>query len=225
MASTIHDSKAPTQPDVDPHKRLQAVREHRRAKNRIARLHHNAIRTDDMEATRHFYEDMLGLPLVSTLKMGHDATTGKPTPYLHCFFEMGDGSMIAFFLIPHRDKAPPMPQDAFDHHLAVKVASFDDLIEIKQQFEAHNYPTCGINHGFCYSLYVRDPNKMMVEIVADPPNELEINEGFAAAARADWLSWQSGDRSSNQDNQPATRYPLPTSSVEEMQRVMPADRS
>ena len=31
-----------------------------------ARLHHNAYPTKDMEATRHFYEDIIGMPLVAT---------------------------------------------------------------------------------------------------------------------------------------------------------------
>ena len=30
------------------------------------RLHHNAYVTRDMEATRHFYEDLIGMPLVAT---------------------------------------------------------------------------------------------------------------------------------------------------------------
>lgn len=43
-------------------------------------------------------------------------------------------------------------------------------------------PNCGINHGFCYSLYVRDPNGMLVEFTADAPNELELSEAAAASA-------------------------------------------
>ena len=39
--------------------KLQAVRNARRSGNKIRRLHHHAVRhavrTDDMEATRHFY--------------------------------------------------------------------------------------------------------------------------------------------------------------------------
>jgi glyoxylase I family protein len=101
------------------------------------------------------------------------------------------------FLIPHRDKAPTTPQDAFDHHFAIKAASFGDLIAIKNRFEERKYPTCVINRGFCYSLYVRDPNNMMV-------------------------AWKNGDFSANQDEDPTVEYPLPTSTIEEMARVMPA---
>jgi catechol 2,3-dioxygenase-like lactoylglutathione lyase family enzyme len=223
-------STTPTDRETTPdelaatREQLQEIRELRRAKTPILRLHHNAIRTNDMEATREFYEDILGLPMVHTMKMAGDPTTGKPTPYLHCFFEMADGGMIAFFLTPHRDTAPLTPQDAFDHHLAIKVASFDDLLEIKKRFEERKYPTCGINHGFCFSLYVRDPNRMLVEIVADPEQELEMNERYAARAKRDWLSWKNGDFSSNEDDYSNVSYPLETSSIEEMNRVLPAER-
>jgi glyoxylase I family protein len=221
--ATVKNLPADDDHDVS-REQLLKVREQRRSAIPIMRLHHNAIRTDDMEATRQFYEDILGLPLVHTMKMAIDPTTGKATPYLHCFFEMGDGGMIAFFLTPHRDKAPVTPQDAFDHHFAVKVASFDQLIAIKQRFDERKYPNCGINHGFCYSLYVRDPNRMLVEIVADPDHELELNEEYAAKAHADWQSWKNGDFSSNEGDHALVAYPLPTSSVEEMNRVLPADR-
>jgi glyoxylase I family protein len=224
MAAVPRDSSADSQAKLDERQRLKDIREKRQASIPIMRLHHSALRTDDMEATRQFYEDILGLPLVHTMKMAVDPTTGKATPFLHCFFEMADGSMIAFFYVPSREKAPITPQDAFDYHFAIKVASFDQLIAIKKRFDERNYPTAGINHGFCYSLYTRDPNKTLIEIVADPEEELEINEGYAANAKKDWLSWKSGDFSSNEDDHSSVEYPLPMSSVEEMSRVLPAKR-
>jgi glyoxylase I family protein len=204
---------------------LQKIRDERRASIPILRSHHFAIRTDDMEATRVFYEDLLQLPMVHTMKNAIDPTTGKPTPYLHCFFEMADGGCLAFFLIPHRDKAPLTPQDAFDHHFAVKVASFDHLTAIRKRLDERKLPNCGINHGFCYSVYVRDPNNMLVELVVDPTKELEMNEKYAAEAHKDLQSWLEGDYSSNDDDYSSVFYPWPMSSVEEMNRVLPAERA
>ena len=46
------------------------------------------------EATRHFYEDLLGFPLV------HTEVTAVPDSksfFRHLFFDLGDGSSIAFF--------------------------------------------------------------------------------------------------------------------------------
>jgi catechol 2,3-dioxygenase-like lactoylglutathione lyase family enzyme len=56
----------------------------------------NAVRTDDMEATRRFYEDVLGMPMVAAMKESMDSTNGRKTPFLHCFFEIGDGGSLAF---------------------------------------------------------------------------------------------------------------------------------
>ena len=112
----------------------------------------------------------------------------------------------------------------FDHHFAVKVGSFDQLMEIKKRADERNYPTCGMNHNICYSLYMRDPNQMLVEIVADPDNELAINEGAAATARQHYLMWKNGDRSTNENDYPAVEYPLESSPLEDMARVIPADR-
>ena len=60
------------------------------------RLHHTAYVTKDMEATRHFYEDVLGFPLVATW-CEKDILFGKERTYIHCFFGIADGSAQAFF--------------------------------------------------------------------------------------------------------------------------------
>ena len=62
-------------------------------------LHHAAFRCRDSEETRRFYEDFLGLPLVEAFEIGQTAT-GRSTSVLHTFFEMGDGSCMAFFEAP-----------------------------------------------------------------------------------------------------------------------------
>ena len=59
----------------------------------IKGLHHNAYRCRDSEETRGFYEDFLGLRLVSAFEI--DEGRG-----LHSFFEMDDGSCLAFFEVP-----------------------------------------------------------------------------------------------------------------------------
>jgi catechol 2,3-dioxygenase-like lactoylglutathione lyase family enzyme len=65
----------------------------------IKGLHHNAYRCRDSEQTRQFYEDFLGLPLAGTLRL--EATvTGRRTDALHTFYELGDGSYLAFSKLP-----------------------------------------------------------------------------------------------------------------------------
>ena len=61
----------------------------------IKGLHHNAYRCRDLEETRKFYEDFLGLKLTNAFEI--EATqTGRKTNVLHSFYEMGDGSSLAF---------------------------------------------------------------------------------------------------------------------------------
>ena len=88
-----------------------------------SRLHHNAYLTKDQEATRAFYEDLIGLPLVATWSEA-DELFGAVRVYCHTFFALGDGSALAFFQFA--DKAD---QDEFDpaltpspfRHIALKV--------------------------------------------------------------------------------------------------------
>jgi glyoxylase I family protein len=206
-----------------PEKRAQlhALRAARRSKNKIRRLHHHAVRTDDMEATRRFYEDVLGMPMVAALKERLDHDPDRETPFLHCFFEMGDGGCLAFFeFLPDAyGPADKLPRDAIDHHIAMSVLAFDDIVRFKARFDELGYPSCGVNHGFCYSLYVRDPNGMLVELVGDAPNELELNEAAAASAHAYLAEWTNNDYSSNRSERARVDYPLPTSPLEDVLTV------
>ncbi len=52
-----------------------------------SRLHHTAYTSKDLEATRHFYEDIIGLPLVATW-CEKDELFGKERVYCHCFFAL-----------------------------------------------------------------------------------------------------------------------------------------
>ena len=45
-------------------------------------FHHVAYSTKDLEATRHFYEDLFGFPLVNTEFHGIEKTGGSNTSFL-----------------------------------------------------------------------------------------------------------------------------------------------
>jgi catechol 2,3-dioxygenase-like lactoylglutathione lyase family enzyme len=79
----------------------------------IKGLHHNAYRCRDSEETRAWYEDFLGLKLVSAFPIDEGRA-------LHTFFQMDDGSCLAFFEVPGK----PFDfkrQDALDLHIALGV--------------------------------------------------------------------------------------------------------
>src|SRR5260221_8771244 len=65
----------------------------------IRGLHHWAYRCRDAEETRHFYEDLLGLPLTHFIRQDeYVGTTGESVEkFAHNFFQMADRSSLAFF--------------------------------------------------------------------------------------------------------------------------------
>ena len=127
-------------------------------------LHHAAFRCRDSEETRRFYEGFLGLPLVEAFEI-RQTQTGRSTSVLHTFFEMGDGSCMAFFEAPGRPFEFKDQHD-FDLHIALEV----EPAELEARFEEGKelgIETRGIaDHGFIRSVYFRDPNGYVVELSA-----------------------------------------------------------
>lgn len=130
----------------------------------IQGLHHNAYRCRDSEQTRRFYEDFLGLPLVEAFEI-KTTMTGRGTSVLHSFYQMADGSCLAFFEAPDRPFEFKDQHD-FDLHIALQV----DQQTLEQMFErgkAAGIETRGVSdHGFIHSIYFRDPNGYVIELAA-----------------------------------------------------------
>ena len=134
----------------------------------IRRLHHNAYRCRDSEETRRFYEDFLGLRLAETLEI-KETKSARKTETLHTFYELGDGSYLAFF------EAPDMPfefkaQHDFDLHIALEV-TVQTLHTMFAKGKVAGIETRGIaDHGFIHSIYFRDPNGYVIELTAKMPD-------------------------------------------------------
>src|SRR4051794_18170758 len=143
---------------------------------RPTRLHHTAYVSKDLEKTRAFYEDLIGLPLVATWRES-DELFGEVRTYCHCFFELEDGSALAFFqFVNERDQTlfgPDIPSSPFIH-IALNVdASTQDAIAGRLAKAGYREPeTYVLEHGYCRSLYVKDPNGMIVEFTCDAPEAL-----------------------------------------------------
>ncbi|MFT5393622.1 MAG: catechol 2,3-dioxygenase-like lactoylglutathione lyase family enzyme [Gammaproteobacteria bacterium] len=149
----------------------------------IKRLHHAAYRCQDSERTRAFYEDFLELPLVNAFPIG-TTQTGRSAKVLHSFFQMADGACIAFFEAPEQ-AFDFVQQHDFDLHIALEVD--DAMLERKfAQGKALGYETRGISdHGFCRSVYFRDPNGYVLELAAPVPGA-DLVDTDAHAALANW---------------------------------------
>ena len=134
----------------------------------IRKLHHNAYRCRDSEATRRFYEGFLGLPLAGTLEIG-ETMTGRATQTLHTFYGLDDGSYLAFF------EAPDMAfefkhQHDYDLHIALEVER-PVLDAMLAKGRAQGIETRGVSHhGFIDSIYFRDPNGYVVELCTKAAN-------------------------------------------------------
>jgi catechol 2,3-dioxygenase-like lactoylglutathione lyase family enzyme len=170
---------------------------------RPTRLHHTAYVSKDLEKTRAFYEDIIGLPLVATWREA-DELFGELRTYCHCFFELEDGSALAFFQFVHeRDQAlfgPPMPDTPFVHVALNVDAATQDAIEARIAKAGYKPPdTYVLEHGYCRSLYVKDPNGMIVELTCDKPEAVraDLVQARRETARRTLAEWLAGNHASN----------------------------
>jgi catechol 2,3-dioxygenase-like lactoylglutathione lyase family enzyme len=137
-------------------------------------FHHIAYACRDAEETRHFYEDLMGFPLVHT-------ELSPPSPeggfLRHLFFDTGDGSCIAFFDLHGAGERPdfstslsePNGVPVWVNHAAFR-ATQERQDEVKARMaDADVKPLMELDHGWCHSVYFLDPNGIMVELCRDTP--------------------------------------------------------
>jgi catechol 2,3-dioxygenase-like lactoylglutathione lyase family enzyme len=166
-----------------------------------SRLHHTAYVTKDLEATRKFYEEVIGLPLLATW-CEKDMLFGAERTYAHCFFGLGDGGALAFFQFASNDDqeqfGPKMPFTPF-HHIALNVDQETQAgIEKRLKEQGFKEPQSFVlEHGYCRSVYVTDPNGMIVEFTLDHPQVEQINRDALGKAHAELKRWLKGDHTSN----------------------------
>lgn len=153
----------------------------------IQGLHHAAYRCRDAGETRRFYEDFLGLPLARAFVIG-ETKTGRETRVLHAFFELGDGSYLAFF----DDPGTPFEfkdQRDYDLHIALEVDEAT-LAAMLEKGRREGIETRGVaDHGFIRSIYFRDPNGYVVELTARV-GPADDKAATAAAAQEALTGWQ-----------------------------------
>ncbi len=154
----------------------------------IKGLHHSAYRCRDSEETRAFYEDFLGIRLAGALDLS-ESKTGRKTELLHTFFELDDGSYLAFFEAPDMDFEFKEQHD-FDLHIAVEVSD-SDLEKMLAEGRAQGMEVRGIaEHGMVRSIYFRDPNGYVVELTAKTARHDELMDPAKNEARVILDKWQ-----------------------------------
>lgn len=136
----------------------------------LCRVHHIALNVKDMQASRHFYGNILGLheltgdevpkTLVNLVRAGKVANFMTP-----------DGTILDLFWEPELSPPDPNPERGFTraNHLAFDIAPelFDNAVEVLRQHQikiAQEPVTRPTGRG----VYFYDPDGFMVEIRCNP---------------------------------------------------------
>lgn len=168
------------------------------------RLHHTAYVVKDLEATRHFYEDLLGFPLVATW-CEQEELFGSQRTYCHCFFGLRDGSALAFFQFAEQGDqeqfGPALASSPF-RHVALSVDAAGQAEIERRIAEAGLKKTYILEHGYCRSVYVVDPDDMIVEFTLDAGHADQINAIRLKDAHSELKRWLGGDHRPNNDVRP-----------------------
>jgi len=156
-------------------------------------FHHVAITTRDLAATHAFYTGAMGFTLLrvevgetpeSVLDPGGSAPDAAPRGWArHVFYDCGGGECLAVWELHDPAHLP----DEFDpsisrglglpswtNHLAFVAPTAVALAEHRDRWLTHGLAVVEVDHGWCRSIYVDDPNGITVEFccttgpVADP---------------------------------------------------------
>ncbi|MFC4054177.1 VOC family protein [Actinomadura syzygii] len=153
-------------------------------------LNHVAYVTRDTAATKRFYTELLGFRLVGYAMDDSVGSTGEPMTFLHTFFEMGDGSCIAFFEIEgldadHHDS--PLPRWA--PHIALSLDSLEEVEAARDRLVEAGIEVKGVvdHEGIWSSIYFFDPNGVRLELTYQ---NRPLNDDDAAAAEKAVRAWQ-----------------------------------
>jgi glyoxylase I family protein len=172
-----------------------------------SRLHHTAYVVKNLEKTRAFYEDVLGFPLLATW-CEQEELFGAERTYAHCFFGLADGSALAFFQFADpKDQAefgPELASSPFRHvALNVDTATQDELERRITAAGIEEPQTYVLEHGYCRSVYVVDPDEMIVEFTCDAEHADQINAIRLKDAHSELKRWLAGDHRPNNDVRPS----------------------
>lgn len=129
-------------------------------------FHHVALATRDLVATHAFYTGPMGFRLVKVVAGKTEAGWAK-----HLFYDTQGNGMIAFWDL-HDEGLPERYDTAiatglglpiWSNHIAFDASDLADLEARKKRLLDHGVDVMEIDHGWCASIYARDPNGILVE--------------------------------------------------------------
>lgn len=158
----------------------------------MKKLHHVAYRCADAAETVDFYTNIIGMPFAAAIVQEAVPSIGLAEPHTHIFFEMDDGSHLAFFEILG-DTLPRTPVEKdWAQHLAMEVESDERAEQIAQRLKDRGVDVVGpvIHGGLAHSWYFYDPSGHRMEMAVRTPTEGGIFAEMRASAYADLARWQ-----------------------------------
>jgi glyoxylase I family protein len=163
------------------------------------RVHHVAYVVRDQEATRRFYEDVLGFPLVAVwTEVGPFPGLEGEFDYCHTFYALPDGSALSFFMFDDEVAYKAMRNRNGIAHIALHVTP-EAQAAMKARLEEAGHAPRIIEHGYVTSLYVEDPDRLAVEFTSDPADAADIAAWQRTSAHDTLARWLAGDHSPNND--------------------------
>jgi glyoxylase I family protein len=156
--------------------------------NSVRHIHHHAYACWDSEETRHFYEDILGMPLVATIVL-KDPRRTDGSMYCHTFFEVADGSVLAFF--EHTSLFHPKhtaARSGSHRMVALEVEGDATVRQFKRKLDAAGVTNTLIDHGASLSLRFDDPNGLTLELMANIATS-HYERSSRASAHSDLQRW------------------------------------
>lgn len=125
-------------------------------------IHHAALVSSDVERTIRFYQDILEFPLTEIFE-NRDYKGSN-----HFFFDVGNGNLLAFFDFPGLDLGPYAEVLGGLHHIAISVT------REKWEYLRGKLAAAGVEYmeESGTSLYLRDPDGVRLELLADPLGEM-----------------------------------------------------
>jgi glyoxylase I family protein len=183
MAPTAAASEDKTTTDEDDAGRMEMT------PSPVRHIHHQAYACWDSEETRHFYEDILEMPLIATVVI-EDPFRTDASAYCYMFFEIGDGDTLAFFehtlmVHPKRFNA----RSACHRHVAFEVEGDATVEQFKRRLDAAGVANTLKNLGTSLSLRFNDPNGLILEFMTKVRRSLEYERTSRSSAHSELQRW------------------------------------